>query len=102
MAFTPSHTLANISTLLEITFPQTNTKENLTAVQLTSGLADNLETFNRALTVAEIADHLNTSTMNVYRMVKRCVIPHFRIGDSIRFDPKAVASWLRRISTSVA
>jgi excisionase family DNA binding protein len=34
------------------------------------------------------------SRTTVYQLVEAGKIPHYRIGDSIRFDPVRIASWL--------
>ena len=60
-----------------------------------SSLAVEFEKMNHALPASEVAKMLSTSKMTIYRLVERGTIPHFRIGCSIRFDPKAIADWLR-------
>jgi excisionase family DNA binding protein len=60
-----------------------------------SGLADSLDGKTRALTVADVAELLNISERQVYKLVAEYRIPCFKIGGSIRFDPCAVAVWLR-------
>lgn len=61
-----------------------------------SGLADSLDGKTRALTVADVAELLNISERQVYKLVAEYRIPCFKIGGSIRFDPCAVAVWLRQ------
>jgi excisionase family DNA binding protein len=61
-----------------------------------SGLAEQVEKTTHALTVPEVAKLCSTSTMTIYRQVKQGRIPHFRIGDSVRFDPKTLAGWLQK------
>ena len=62
-----------------------------------SGLAEQIEKTTHALTVPEVAKLCHTSTMTIYRQVKQNRIPYFKIGDSVRFDPKALATWLRKM-----
>jgi excisionase family DNA binding protein len=50
----------------------------------------------RALTVPEIAELLNISERQVYKLAADYRIPCFKIGGSIRFDPAAIADWLRQ------
>jgi excisionase family DNA binding protein len=59
-------------------------------------LADILCGKKRALTVFEVADLLNISERQVYKLAAEFRIPCFKIGGSIRFDPAAVAEWLRQ------
>jgi excisionase family DNA binding protein len=61
-----------------------------------SGLADSLDGKMRALPVADVAELLNISERQVYKLVSEYRIPSFKIGGSIRFDPCAVAVWLRQ------
>jgi excisionase family DNA binding protein len=61
----------------------------------TVGLADSLDGKTRALTVADVAELVNVSERQVYKLVAEHRIPCFKIGGSIRFDPLAVALWLR-------
>ena len=65
-------------------------------VRKMAGLADSLDGKSRALTVADIAELLNISERQVYKLAAEHRIPCFKIGGSIRFDPLAVAVWLRQ------
>jgi excisionase family DNA binding protein len=58
-------------------------------------LADRIERFGRALTATQLATLLAVSRINIYKLAKKNRIPSFRIGTCVRFDPKAVAIWLR-------
>ena len=48
----------------------------------------------RAMTADELADMLNMSPITILRKAKKGVIPSFRIGGSVRFDPAAISKWL--------
>lgn len=74
---------------------QSNSKMDIDTSIGHSSLAVEFEKMNRALRASEVAKMLSTSKMTIYRLVERGTIPHFRIGYSIRFDPKAIADWLR-------
>ena len=74
---------------------QSNPKKNPDTSHSRSSLAVEFENMNRALRASEVAKMLSTSKMTIYRLVERGTIPHFRIGSSIRFDPKEIADWLR-------
>ena len=59
-------------------------------------LADSLDGRRNALTVSDVAELLNISERQVYKLAAENRIPCFRIGGSIRFDPSAFAAWLRQ------
>jgi len=61
-----------------------------------SSLAVELEKMPHALRASELAQILSTSKMTIYRLVGQGAIPYFRVGGLIRFDPQAIADWLRR------
>jgi excisionase family DNA binding protein len=58
-------------------------------------LADRIERFGHALNARQLAALLAVSTIVVYKLAKSNRLPSFRIGTCVRFDPKAVANWLR-------
>jgi excisionase family DNA binding protein len=58
-------------------------------------LADRIERFERALTADELASLLSVSKVTIFKQAKAGRIPSFRIGTCVRFDPHAVARWLR-------
>jgi excisionase family DNA binding protein len=47
-----------------------------------------------AMTVEEVAQLLNVSERHVYKLVQDGVLPHLRVGNSVRFDPDKIADWL--------
>jgi len=60
-----------------------------------STLAEQIERSGRALTARELAAMLSVSTITIFKQAKAGRIPCFRIGTCVRFDPRAVANWLR-------
>jgi len=62
----------------------------------TSVLVENLEKRGRALKVSEVADLFQVSPMTIYRAAKDGSLPSFKIGSSLRFDPKSVVVWLKK------
>ena len=68
--------------------------ENSTTEPLS--LADRIERIERALTATELAEILTVSRITIFKHAKAGRIPSFRIGTCVRFDPRAVAQWLRR------
>ena len=69
--------------------------ENKTAEPLS--LADRIERMKRALTADELASMLTVSRITIFKQAKAGRIPSFRIGTCVRFDPKSVGTWLRKM-----
>lgn len=67
----------------------------MSSQELMSPLADVIESISHALTAAELARVLNVSKVTVFKQAAAGRIPSFRIGTCVRFDPYAVAQWLR-------
>lgn len=55
-----------------------------------------LEMKEHALKVNEVARLLGVTQQHIYKMAAKQLIPSFRIGGAVRFDPSQVAEWLRR------
>jgi excisionase family DNA binding protein len=58
-------------------------------------LPQRIEGLNHAITAREVAALLAVSPITVYKMAKAGIIPSFRVGTAVRFDPRAIAEWLR-------
>jgi excisionase family DNA binding protein len=52
--------------------------------------------FKRALTVGDVAELLAVSPDSIYRLVNSGEIPSFRVMSNLRFEPGALAEWLRQ------
>src|SRR6266851_10235829 len=70
--------------------PQDSTAEPMS-------LPDRIERIGRALTAEELASMLTVSRITIFKQAKAGRIPSFRIGTCVRFDPKTVAQWLRKM-----
>ncbi len=57
-------------------------------------MLEELKTRRKAMTVREVADILNLSEREIYKLAASNQIPHFRVGSSVRFDPASVLTWL--------
>jgi excisionase family DNA binding protein len=55
-----------------------------------------LETKGQALKASEVAILLQVTPQHVYKLAAQQIIPSFRVGRAVRFDPDQVASWLQR------
>ncbi|PYX33192.1 MAG: hypothetical protein DMG77_00800 [Acidobacteria bacterium] len=62
---------------------------------LQPSLVDRIARIERALTAQDLAQMLSVSRITIFKQAKSGRIPSFRIGTCVRFDPKAVAQWLR-------
>ena len=60
-----------------------------------TSLADQIAKTGHALTADELARVLTVSRVTIFKQAKAGRIPSFRVGTCVRFDPHAVATWLR-------
>jgi excisionase family DNA binding protein len=60
-------------------------------------LPDQIELITHALTAAELAKLLPVSRVTIFKQAAAGRIPSFRVGPCVRFDPRAVANWLRKM-----
>ncbi|MGH9690242.1 MAG: helix-turn-helix domain-containing protein [Candidatus Acidiferrales bacterium] len=58
-------------------------------------LTDDLRDLKQALTVEEVAALLQVSERHVYSLVQTGAMPHFKVGNAVRFDPDSLADWLQ-------
>ena len=58
-------------------------------------IADQIEKIGRALTAEDLSKLLSVSKVTIFKHAAAGRIPSFRVGTCVRFDPKAVANWLR-------
>lgn len=58
-------------------------------------LVELIEEKTEALRVRDIAQILDVSVQQVYKMATKGQIPSFRIANAVRFDPEEFATWLR-------
>ena len=54
----------------------------------------------RLLTTCELASITGIARWRLYELTRAGVIPHVRLGRSVRFDPETVAEWLRAGGTA--
>ncbi len=58
-------------------------------------LPQRIERIQKAMTARQLAEFLAISPITVYKMAKAGRLPSFRVGTAVRFDPRAIAQWLR-------
>ena len=59
-------------------------------------LLKRLEAAKNALKARDLADMFGETQQHIYKLAAKGIIPSFRIGSAVRFDPSAVANWLKR------
>lgn len=67
---------------------------------MTLSLVDEIKATKGALTAPKLAKLLCMSPRAVYDHVQRGTLPAFRIGTSVRFDPRTTAEWLEARCTA--
>jgi excisionase family DNA binding protein len=60
-------------------------------------LAEQVERIEGAVTADKLATLLGVSKITIFKMAKAGRIPSFRVGTCVRFDPRKVADWLRKM-----
>jgi excisionase family DNA binding protein len=60
-------------------------------------LAEQVERIEGAITARKLAKMLGVSKITIFKMAKAGRIPSFRVGTCVRFDPRKVADWLRKM-----
>jgi excisionase family DNA binding protein len=58
-------------------------------------MPEQLEQIDPCLTANELARILGVNRLTIYRQAAAHQIPSFKIATALRFDPRAVAKWLR-------
>ncbi len=64
-------------------------------------IAARIDAMHHALVVKDLAPILRVSSTKLYNMAREGRIPSYRLGGSVRFDPHAVAVWLRSRAITV-
>jgi len=59
-------------------------------------LIESLEHRTSVLRARDVATLFQVTPQHIYKMAAKGAIPCFRVAGAIRFDPKALAIWLRR------
>jgi excisionase family DNA binding protein len=60
-------------------------------------LAQQIERIEGAITADELAKLLGVSRITIFKRAKAGRIPSFRVGTCVRFDPRSIADWLRKM-----
>jgi excisionase family DNA binding protein len=59
-------------------------------------IKDRIASFDGALEAEDLARILKINKASIYKQARKGTIPSFRVGTSIRFDPKALCEWYDR------
>lgn len=65
------------------------------ACSIQGGLIESLERSTRALLVREVAEIFRVTPGCVYRLARKNVIPSFRFGGTVLFNPQKLAQCIR-------
>jgi excisionase family DNA binding protein len=58
-------------------------------------LIEQIESKSSALKVSDVSRLLEVTPQHIYDLTARGLIPYFRVGCAIRFDPQELALWLK-------
>ena len=70
-----------------------NTHMATPATALPPSVRERLAAFKGGINVEQVAEILGLSEAMIYKMAKNGLLPHYRIGTSVRFDPRAISEW---------
>ena len=60
-----------------------------------TSIADVIGQLRSLLTAIQLGEYLTHSPKTIFQWAKQGRIPVVRMGSSVRFDPKAIAAWLK-------
>ena len=63
-------------------------------------LVERLEAGSTALRARDLAKMFGVTQQHIYKLAALGIIPSFRIGTAVRFDPRSIAEWLRQSRSS--
>ena len=55
----------------------------------------------KILTVKEVSDYLRANPSTIYRLLRRGLLPAFKVGSDWRFDMEAIDNWRQEQSTQL-
>jgi excisionase family DNA binding protein len=61
---------------------------------LPMSIKERIDSFGRALEAKELATLFNVTEDLIYKQARTGVMPSFKIGTLVRFDPKALCEWI--------
>lgn len=63
---------------------------------LPMSLKERIDSFGRALDAKELAAIFGVTEDLIYKQARTGVMPSFKIGTLVRFDPRAVCEWYEK------
>jgi excisionase family DNA binding protein len=66
-----------------------------------TSIADFIGQLRNLLTAIELGGYLSVCPKTIFQWSKQGRIPVVRMGSALRFDPKAIATWLRQRTTAI-
>jgi excisionase family DNA binding protein len=64
-------------------------------------LAQMVEDYGSALTVVQLAEILQCSRGQIYKLIEDKRLPALKVGSMVRLDPGTVADWIRNRMTMI-
>jgi excisionase family DNA binding protein len=59
-------------------------------------LTRHLKTLNHYLDVIGVSEFLGLAQETIYRLCREGILPHLKVGKSLRFDPRQLALWIQK------
>ena len=56
-------------------------------------IRERIASFRRGMKARELADILGVSEKTIFRQTQKGLIPSYRVGTAVRYDPKLVTEW---------
>jgi excisionase family DNA binding protein len=72
-----------------------HTNDFVRGIRVTGRLVEELDRRKDALIASELAELLAIDVKTVYKYAAKQMIPSFRIGRNVRFDPRILSEWLK-------
>ena len=66
-----------------------------------TSIADFIGQLRSLLTANQLGEYLSVSPKTIFQWSKQGRIPVIRMGSALRFDPKAIATWLGTHTTAI-
>jgi len=67
-----------------------------TAESAATDLIHRLQEGKTALKARDLAQLFGVTQQHIYKLAAKGVMPSFRVGGAVRFDPAVVADWLKK------
>lgn len=66
------------------------------SVLMPLSIRDRIASYKRGMKADELADILGVSSKTIFRQASKGIIPSYRVGTAVRYDPRLVIDWLAK------